>query len=120
MGELGLFYRLCNLVFIGKTLSGSGGQNPIEPAQLGCALIFGPDMSNFEDASALLSDAGAAHWIANETELAKTLEDLMTNEQNRTKAAHAAKDAIASEAQVLDRVMETLKPYFQGDHDARL
>ncbi|MEG3619009.1 3-deoxy-D-manno-octulosonic acid transferase [Magnetovibrio sp. PR-2] len=120
LGELGIFYRLCSVVFIGKTLAGSGGQNPIEPAQLGCALIFGPDMSNFEDASALLSDAGGAHWVANEGELTNTLEDLMTNEQNRTNAAQQAQDAIASEAQVLERVMTTLTPYLKGDHDARI
>ena len=120
LGELGLFYRLCDIVFIGKTLRGVGGQNPIEPAQLGCALIFGPDMSNFEDASALLSDAGAAHWIANEQELTKTLEDLMTNEQNRTNAAHAAQDAIGAEAKVLDRVMDALRPFIEGEHNARI
>ena len=43
LGELGLFYRLSDIVFMGKTLAGGGGQNPIEPAALSCALIFGKD-----------------------------------------------------------------------------
>ncbi len=59
MGELGLLYRLARIVFVGRSLAVGGGQNPIEPARLGCAVAVGPDTSNFNDAVATLKSAGA-------------------------------------------------------------
>ena len=64
IGELGLFYRLCPIAFIGKSLGAEGGQNPLEAARLGCAVLFGPRMSNFTDIAARLSDSGGAQVVA--------------------------------------------------------
>ena len=50
IGEMGLFYRLGSIVCMGKSfIQPGGGQNPIEPAKLGCVVIFGPNMANFEE-----------------------------------------------------------------------
>jgi len=111
MGELGLLYRLCDIVFVGKTLAGVGGQNPIEPAALACALIFGKDMSNFQQISSTLSKAGAARWVSGETELSSAVEMLINDEQARKQAATAAVSTVRGEAHVLDRVMDALNPY---------
>ncbi|MDB6057642.1 MAG: Three-deoxy-D-manno-octulosonic-acid transferase domain protein [Verrucomicrobiales bacterium] len=46
-GELKAFYEVATLVFVGKTLTAHGGQNPVEPAALGKAIITGPNMENF-------------------------------------------------------------------------
>lgn len=46
LGELGLFYKLVEIVFIGGSLVPVGGHNIIEPAQLGCAIVYGPHMFN--------------------------------------------------------------------------
>jgi len=123
MGELGLFYRLCDIVFIGKTLAGVGGQNPIEPAHLSCALIFGPDMSNFADSAAKLMNAGGARQVQDEAGLNQVLAELLSNDTARIHAANAARDMAGSEMYVLDRVMKALAPYFDfaesGDTDAR-
>ena len=123
LGELGLFYRLCDIVFVGKTLRGVGGQNPIEPAQLSCALIFGPDMSNFEDSAFKLLDSGGARKIADGDELAHAVRTLIDDDPARIHAANAALDTARSEADVLGRIMKALTPYFtfaeSGDTDAR-
>jgi 3-deoxy-D-manno-octulosonic-acid transferase len=50
LGELGLFYRLTGFAFIGKSLTGEGGQNPLEAARLGCVVIAGPHTANFSEA----------------------------------------------------------------------
>jgi 3-deoxy-D-manno-octulosonic-acid transferase len=50
MGELGLFYRLARFAFIGGSLIAHGGQNPLEPAKLGCAVLSGPHTFNFASA----------------------------------------------------------------------
>jgi len=120
MGELGLFYRLCEIVFIGKTMPiigadgkpAGGGQNPIEPAMLSSALIFGKDMSNFEDVSCTLAKAGAARWVADEQELTAAVETFMNDPQLCHQAATAALTTARSEADVLDRIIMALAPFF--------
>ncbi|MDH3335312.1 MAG: 3-deoxy-D-manno-octulosonic acid transferase, partial [Rhodospirillaceae bacterium] len=77
MGELGIFLRLARIVFMGKSLVGNGGQNPLEAAWLDNAIIFGPNMDNFEDISSALLKAGGAVQISNPTELAPTISPLL-------------------------------------------
>ena len=60
IGELGLFYRLSSVIFIGKSLAGEGGQNPIEPAKLGSAILHGPHVGNFLDVYATLDNRGGS------------------------------------------------------------
>ena len=61
LGELGLFYRLAGAAVIGKSLlAPGGGQNPLEPARLGCPILLGPHMGNFADVTARLLAAGGA------------------------------------------------------------
>jgi 3-deoxy-D-manno-octulosonic-acid transferase len=60
LGELGLFYRLCPVAFVGNSLEvapSGGGHNPYEPARLGSAVISGLRIDNFKDAFAALGDA---------------------------------------------------------------
>src|SRR5262249_35810960 len=60
MGELGLFYRLCPVVVVGGSFLSLGGHNPIEPAQLGASIIFGPSMYDFAEIAQEFTDRGAA------------------------------------------------------------
>lgn len=64
VGELGLFYRLAPLAFIGGSLVPHGGQNPAEAARLGRAIAAGPHMANFAETVALLSAGGALTVVA--------------------------------------------------------
>ena len=57
MGELGLFYRLSGIVFMGGSLVEHGGQNPIEAVKLGAAVVHGPHVFNFSDVYEALDDA---------------------------------------------------------------
>ena len=60
MGELGLFYRLAPVVFMGGSLVPHGGQNPIEGIKLGAAILHGPHVFNFSDIYESLDQAGGA------------------------------------------------------------
>src|SRR3954471_1664543 len=64
MGELGLFYRLAPVVFMGGSLVERGGQNPIEAVKLGAAVVHGPHTFNFTDVYAALDAAGGARQAA--------------------------------------------------------
>ena len=63
MGELGLFFRLAPIVFMGKSLVPAGGQNTIEPARLGGAVITGPHYWNFDEITQLMVDAGGLEVV---------------------------------------------------------
>ena len=64
IGELGLIYRLAPIVFMGGSLVRHGGQNPIEAAKLGAAILHGPHVWNFADIYAALDAARGAEEVA--------------------------------------------------------
>ncbi len=94
LGELGLLYRLAPLAFVGRSLMGQGGQNPLEPARLGCAVAVGPHTANFAEAVQMLETAGALTRVADAGELARWV-DAMLRDPNRMRAAGAAACAAA-------------------------
>ena len=72
-GELGLFYKLSSIVLIGGSFVKKGGQNPIEPSNFNCSVIFGPYMSNFQPTVNLFVKNKAAIQIKNLNELEKNI-----------------------------------------------
>jgi len=71
LGELGLWYRLAPVAFVGRSLvPPGGGQNPLEPARLGCAVVVGPHTGNFDAHVALLRAAEALATVRDAEELA--------------------------------------------------
>ena len=57
LGELGLFYRAAPFAFVGGSLVPHGGQNPLEPARLGTAVLTGPHTANFAETFRAVLDA---------------------------------------------------------------
>jgi 3-deoxy-D-manno-octulosonic-acid transferase len=108
---MGLYYRLAPVVFMGKTLVKTGGQNPLEPALLDSALLWGPGMGNFADMALRLRAAGAAQEVADEAALAEAVADLLTDPERARAMAAAARRWAEGEGAVLDRVLGALAPY---------
>ncbi len=110
LGELGLWYRLCKVVFVGGSLVPHGGQNPLEPARLGCAIIHGPHMTNFSRISGELAEAGAARTIAREEDLAAAVQELLENDDARAALSSAAQAYGSSQNESLERIVDALRP----------
>ncbi len=110
IGELGLFYRLAGVVFVGKSFSGGGGQNPIEPARLASAILHGPLVGNFSEAYAALDFAGGALEIADPADLGEALISLFANTAQLRAMARAAADAVDRRAGAVERSMKALAP----------
>jgi 3-deoxy-D-manno-octulosonic-acid transferase len=96
IGELGLWYRLCQVAFIGRSLTPpGGGQNPLEPARLGCAIATGPLTENFASHIALLRAANALEVTSDVSELIRfagaMLDDPKAREEMGTRAKAAVK-----------------------------
>lgn len=99
LGELGLFYRLMDIAFVGGTISAIGGHNPFEPARLHTALIAGPSDFNFSQAYAQFADANALLRVNDANELSEAVARLM-NEPELREAHAAAAEALVSTAGV--------------------
>jgi len=112
MGELGLFYRLASVIFVGKSLAGRGGQNPIEPAKLGSAILHGPHVGNFVDVYAALDRGGGAFVVNDADELARRLAFLLGNPALLRKAAELSRESVDALGGASDRVMRAIEPYF--------
>jgi 3-deoxy-D-manno-octulosonic-acid transferase len=84
LGELGLWYRLSHVVFVGRSLiPPGGGQNPLEPARLGRAIATGPHTSNFTDHIALLRAANALEMTADVPALTRFVGAMLADPEAR-------------------------------------
>lgn len=96
LGELGLLYRLTPIVFVGRSLvAPGGGQNPWEPAKLGCVVAVGPHTGNFEPAVQKLRAAGVLSVVPDAAGLAAWVEAMLSDPARVTAAGQAAR-AVAS------------------------
>ncbi|MDX2113966.1 MAG: 3-deoxy-D-manno-octulosonic acid transferase [Alphaproteobacteria bacterium] len=112
MGELGLFYRACELVFMGGSLTPHGGQNPLEPARLSCAILSGQHVHNFEGIYRDLAAQKACQMIGSKAELAAAVDGLLRDGAKRAAMGRSARNYVedhAGSAQAhLDRLMPVL------------
>ena len=114
LGELGLFFRLSPISFMGKSLVDLGGQNPLEPARLGSAVLFGPHMWNFADISRRLLDADAAEEVGDADALTAAVDRLLADPGICESRGRRGNIIAESENDVLDRVSDALAPYISN------
>jgi 3-deoxy-D-manno-octulosonic-acid transferase len=108
MGELGLLYRLCRIVFVGKSLAVFGGQNPLEPARLGCAVAVGPRTENLREAVALLRASGGLTVVEDGAGLRTWVEALLSDPARTASLGQACAAAAQSASDLPQRVARAL------------
>ena len=113
-GELRFFYQEADVVFVGKSLTAQGGQNPIEPASLGKAILFGPNMQNFGPIAKAFVDAGAAAQVANASDLEKALGELLASPERRQRAGKLAQQVVRENEGAIDRTVDMIVEQFRG------
>jgi 3-deoxy-D-manno-octulosonic-acid transferase len=114
LGELGLFYRAAQVAFIGGSLIPHGGQNVLEPARLGAAVLHGPHMENFRAIVDEMSAKGAAYEVADAEELVKALSKLLTNTELCQEIMLSAERIATAKDSILDTVIGQLEPVLAG------
>ena len=107
MGELGLWYRIAPVSFVGGSLMPIGGHNPFEPAALGSAILHGPYITNFVDIYQRLTDVRAARLVSRGETLAQAVDDLM-NPDKAAAMANAAWEVSSVGAVVTDQALDLL------------
>ncbi|SHF59882.1 3-deoxy-D-manno-octulosonic-acid transferase [Litoreibacter ascidiaceicola] len=101
LGEMGLWYRIAPMNFLGGSLAEIGGHNPYEPAALGSAILHGPHVANAKDVYDRLDEAGGARLVTDAPSLGQAVIELL--EPHRSAAmAHAAWEISSQGAQAAE------------------
>jgi 3-deoxy-D-manno-octulosonic-acid transferase len=109
MGELGLWYRLARIAFVGRSLlPPGGGQNPLEPARLGCTIAVGPHTGNFSDHVALLRQAGGLVEVADGAALVQFVSGMLDNPDQCRRLGQLAADSVRRHADLPARTADAL------------
>jgi 3-deoxy-D-manno-octulosonic-acid transferase len=110
-GELGVFYSLAGIAFVGGSLIDKGGHNPFEAARLDCAVLLGPFTANCSAMADALTSAGAAETVADTEALAAAVGHLLNDAKLRRKRAAGAARIAADGLGTLDAVLDRLTPW---------
>jgi len=115
IGEMGIFYRLSGIVFMGGSLVEHGGQNPLESARLQCAILTGPNTDNFKDVYNDLEESNGVLVVKDAGDLAKRIEELLSDHEKQETLAENALNFVDGKSGVIEKYMEYLEPYLNGN-----
>ncbi len=119
LGELGTFYALSPIAFIGGSLVNKGGQNPIEAIHHNAVVICGPHQENFRQIYDALQQHDAVIMVSNAQDIAQTVGTLLKNAGECAHRKAAAKEALTSLQGALARTIATLMNYVPEDERLR-
>ena len=108
LGELGLWYGLSDIVFLGGSLRPIGGHNPFEVAQAGAATLSGNHVTNFAETYAEMETLGAARLVADADDLAQRVANLLEDPVALAKVIAAAAEFTDQQADKLDSIAARL------------
>jgi 3-deoxy-D-manno-octulosonic-acid transferase len=112
IGEMGLYLRMTEVAFVGRSLfENKGGQNPIEPAMMGCAILTGGHVQNFRDTYQKLARSGSARMVRDTEMLAKGIHYLLANDAARATMIEAGFTAVHEMRGALTATIKGLEPY---------
>lgn len=107
-GELRYFYEAATVIFVGKSLTAQGGQNPIEPAALGKAILFGPNMQNFASIAETFVSQGGAVRVNDERHLENEIDRLLTDASHRSELGRNALAVVRENSGAMERTVEMI------------
>lgn len=109
IGHLKDLYSAADIVFIGGSLAKKGGQNPIEAARFGKAVLFGPYMFNFREIAESFLNNNAAVCVKDAEDMENTLRELLKNPEKRAQLGENAKNVINKNIGALEKTVARIK-----------
>ena len=109
LGDLATLYGLCPVAFVGGSLVGHGGHNPLEALLAGASVVTGPRVENFRQVYDGLLECGAVRQIETDAELAQTVIDWLADEARRCDAVAAGRRVIDAQRGALEATMELVR-----------
>ncbi len=109
IGELARFYSLGKCAFLGGSLVPFGGHNPLEAAQRGLPVVFGPHMENFREIAAILEKSGGGFQVADENGLFERVEAWLAAPERCQEQGKKAQEAMLIHQGALARCLEVIR-----------
>lgn len=113
MGELGIFYRLANIVFMGGSLVEHGGQNPLEAARLECAILTGTHFQNFKRIYSEMIENNCVQVVSGGGDLAAKISEMFENPNILKIQAQTALEYMESKDGIIESYMTEIEPYIK-------
>ncbi len=114
MGVLAQTYAVCDLAFVGGSLVPEGGHNPLEPAMYEKPVLFGPDMSDFQEIARIMEERNAANTVNNNEEMYKAVQSILSHKDLALSMGKAAgllcRDNTGATDTTLGIIQEYLRP----------
>jgi 3-deoxy-D-manno-octulosonic-acid transferase len=118
IGELGALWGLADVAFVGGSLDGRrGGQNMIEPAAYGAAVVFGPHVWNFRDTAARLVEAGGALQVRDGAALEAAVRRLLQDTAERARLGDTARAFVLRQQGATARTLDLLDRLLHAGRD---
>ena len=114
IGHLKDIYGVATIVFVGGSLVKKGGQNPIEAAKWGKAVVFGPYMSNFREVSEIFREKGAAVEVEDPSRLVEVFQALLSDTGKRESMETSSKRIIEENSGATARTLERIRHYVRS------
>lgn len=111
-GELKFFYERATVVFVGKSITAEGGQNPIEPAALGKPVVFGPNMQNFASTVRAFLSQQAVVQVPDVAGLESALAELLADEKRRAELGARARAVVEQNLGATERTVKLITQGF--------
>ena len=115
IGHLKDIYNIATVVFIGGSIAKKGGQNPIEAARWGKAVVFGPHMFNFREVAGIFVENGSATCVKNVDSLKEVIDDLLANDEKREQMAASAREVILNNSGAVDKTVAVVEQYLNKE-----
>ncbi len=109
LGDLAVLYGLCPVAFVGGSLVGHGGHNPLEALLAGAAVATGPCVENFRQVYDVLLECGAVQEIETDAQLAQTVIDWLGDEARRGAAVAAGRRVMEAQRGALEATLELVR-----------
>jgi 3-deoxy-D-manno-octulosonic-acid transferase len=113
-GELKHFYEHATVIFVGKSLTAEGGQNPIEPGALGKPMVFGPNMQNFEAIARAFVEQGGALQVKNADALESALGLLLSDRDQAAALGQNALKVVRENLGAIEKTVEMIVEQLDG------
>jgi len=118
MGELARIYAASDIAFVGGSLFPHGGQNMMEPAGLGRAVVFGPHIQNFQESVDILLDDDAAKLVQDAGELREVVLALAADPEGAEAMGARARRIVIEHKGASERIMDMIRPHFSASEKA--